>query len=119
MALTLKTNRQSQLIVWSVAKVMKTGDIEHLTKQAYNFLMLSSGFIAHYNLHGFMDYYSDVETLRRDILTNQMNNQWFNFCPGEKDYDYMMQKRDIYNQICAVCQTNGFDGYGAPDQTGI
>lgn len=121
MSLTLKTPRQVQLIVSSVRKVMQTGEIEHLSKSAYDFLYLASGFIAHYNLFGFRDYYSDVENLRRDILINQMNNQWRNFHRGERDYDYMMQKKSIYNQIVEVCNpsTNGFDGYGSPDQTGI
>ena len=32
---------------------------------------------------------------------NQDINQWDNFHPGQKDYDYMMQKKDIYNQIVA------------------
>lgn len=119
MALTLKTPRQVQLIVSSVRKVMQTGEIEYLTKAAYNYLYLASGFIAHYNLHGFRDYYSDVENLRRDILINQMHNQWRNFTKHDEDYDYMMQKKSIYNQIVDACQTNGFDGTGAPDQTGI
>lgn len=105
MALTLKTPRQVQLIVSSVRKVMQTGEIEYLSKAAYDYLYLTSGFIAHYNVHGFRDYYSDVENLRRDILINQMNNQWRNFLPGEQDYDYMMQKKNIYNQIVDVCQS--------------
>jgi hypothetical protein len=104
MALQLKTPRQAQLIVASVRKVMQTGEIEHLTKQAYDFLNLSSGFIAHYNLFGFRDYYSDVENLRRDILIHQMRNQWRNFTAHDKDYDYMMQKKLIYNNLCDVCE---------------
>jgi len=103
MALQLKTPRQEQLIVASVRKVFQTGDIEYLTKQAYNFIMLSSGFIAHYNLLGFMEEYRNVERLRRELLTNQRHNQWFNFNSSDKDYYYMMQKKRIYNKLCEVC----------------
>ena len=104
MALTLKTPRQEQLIVASVRKVLQTGDIEYLTKQAYDFIMLSSGFIAHYNLYGFMEEYRDVEKLRRELLANQRHNQWFNFNSSDKDYSYMMQKKHIYNNLCEVCK---------------
>jgi hypothetical protein len=87
-------------IVNNIAKVIKTSNIELLTKQAYNYLYLAQGFIAHYNLHGFRDYYQDTATLKDDILQFQDSNQWTNFHPGERDYEYMMQKRDIYNAIC-------------------
>lgn len=95
----LKTQRQVQLIVSSFRKVFKTGDIEHLTKPAYNFIYLASGFIAHYNLYGFQDEYRNVDDLKRAIIANVVSNQWTNFHPGERDYDYYMQKRDIYNLI--------------------
>lgn len=100
MAIPLHTPRQVQLIVSSIRKVMQTGDISHLSSSAYKYLYLCSGFIAHYNLYGFRAEYSDVETLRAAILRNRRSNQWFNFHPGERDYDYYMQKRDIYNKIC-------------------
>ena len=108
MALTLKTDKQVQLIVSSVRKVMQTGDIDNLTKQAYDFIMLGSGFIAHFNLHGFRAEYSNVEDLRNALLANQRYNQWSNFRPGERDYEYYMQKKEIYNQICQVCKTHNF-----------
>lgn len=109
MPITLHTPRQTDLIVSSIRKVMNTGDIDNLTGLAYKFLMLSSGFIAHYNLGGFRDYYADVEALRFDIQRNQGNNQWGNFRPGEPDYSYYMQKRDIYNRICAAIATGQED----------
>ncbi len=43
--------------------VLKTGDIEKLTKDCYNFTMNISGFIAHYNHYGFMDNYRNVADL--------------------------------------------------------
>ena len=96
----LKTNLQVKRIVNSFNKVFKTGEIDNLNKQAYDFINLSSGFIAHYNLFGFRDYYSNVELFKRDILDHRPYNQWRNFGPSDRDYDYYMQKREIYNQIC-------------------
>jgi hypothetical protein len=95
--LTLKTVKQCQMIVNNVLKACK--DINQLNKQGYNFLYLCSGFIAHYNLYGFIDYYK-FESLERDILRFKNNNQWSNFRIGEKDSEYYHQMRDIYNTIC-------------------
>jgi hypothetical protein len=50
-----KTKATMVRIINNVAKVIKTGNIELLSKQAYNYLYLCQGFIAHYNWAGFMD----------------------------------------------------------------
>ena len=102
--ISLHSPRQVQLIVSSVSKVMKTGNIQNLSKAAYNYLYLCSGFIAHFNHAGFKSTYSNVEKLRHHILQNKANNQWNNFRAGEKDYEYYMQKKSIYNELCKVCQ---------------
>jgi len=108
MALTLRTPRQADLIVSNLRKVFQTGEIYHLSKSAYNFLYLCSGFIAHYNLHGFRDEYRDVAELKRNILANVNANQWNNFRPGERDYDYYMEKKNIYNRIVTlIVDTSG------------
>jgi hypothetical protein len=93
------TERQKSLIVNNVVAAVK--NIEKLNKTGYNFLYLESGFIAHYNVNGFKDYYTS-ENLRNDILKNRNNNQWNNFRKGEKNYEYYMSKRDVYNRICAA-----------------
>lgn len=95
------TPRQQSLIVNSVVRAIKSGDIEHLTKTAYNFLYLCSGFIAHYDLWGFRDYYRDTEKLRHDIILHTQANMWYNFTPRDRDYEYYMSKRDCYNAIVA------------------
>jgi len=79
-------------------------DIELLDKHGYNFLYLASGFIAHYNLHGFIAHYGNVFELAKDILHNKSSNQWDNFHKGESDYEYMMQKKEIYNTICEFAE---------------
>lgn len=96
MSLTPLTERQKTLIVNNVIKACK--DITQLNKTGYNFLYLASGFIAHYNLYGFIDFYSNT-SLKNDIISFAGQNQWNNFRPGERDYEYMMAKKDVYNRI--------------------
>ena len=95
--LKLRTDRQKAIIINSVVKAC--GNINELNPSAYNFLYLASGFIAHYNLGGFIDYYARYN-LRAYILSCQWENQWENFFPGQENYDYYMQKKEIYNAIC-------------------
>jgi len=77
-----------------------TIDIDSLTSMAYKFIHLSSGFIAHYSLMSFKDHYQIAGNLGDEILANQKRNQWNNFNPGDNDYEYMMQKKKIYNIVC-------------------
>jgi len=90
------TERQKTLIVNNVIKAVK--NIDNLNKTGYNFLYLCSGFIAHYNMNGFISEYSD-RSLKHDILSYAGQNQWKNFRPGEKDYEYYSAKADVYNRI--------------------
>lgn len=98
MALTPLTERQKALIVSNVVKACK--NIESLNKTGYKYLYLCSGFIAHYDLYGFIGHYSD-RSLKHDIVSFAGQNQWKNFRPGERDYDYYMSKADVYNRILA------------------
>jgi len=77
-------------------------DIRLLNKHGYNWIMIKSGFIAHYNLQGFIAHYQYGGALKRAILENQKNNQYGNFSPTDRDYDYCMQQKDIYNRICSI-----------------
>jgi len=54
-------------IIKSMDQVLKIGNIEKLTKDCYNFTMNVSGFIAHYNLYGFMDQYRNTADLIQDL----------------------------------------------------
>jgi hypothetical protein len=86
--------------------VKAAGNIDTLTDKAYRFLNLSSGFIAHYNKFGFMDHYHEPGSLKQDILAHQNHNQWGNFHPGERGYEYYMQKKSIYNAVCDCLKNN-------------
>jgi hypothetical protein len=61
-------------IVGNVEKVLKTGNIDHLSQGAYKFITLHMGFIAHYNLNGFKDSYENVAHLARTLLTSEYSN---------------------------------------------
>ena len=98
MALTPLTERQKALIVSNVVKACK--NINALNSTGYKYINLCSGFIAHYDLYGFQDYYSD-NSLKHDIVSFAGQNQWKNFRPGERDYEYYMAKADVYNRILA------------------
>ena len=94
--MTPLTQREKELISKNVLAACK--DINKLNKRGYDFLYQASGFIAHYNLAGFKAYYSE-HSLKDDIERNYKQNQWRNFRPCERDYDYYMAKRDCYNMI--------------------
>jgi hypothetical protein len=92
------TQRQQDLIVSNVLKAVK--DIEALNKTGYNFLYLANGFIAHYSINGFKGHYTNY-SLEENILANARSNMWFNFQPGDNDYEYYMSKRAVYQRILA------------------
>lgn len=96
--MTPLTERQKTLIVNNIVKAVK--NIDNLNKTGYNFIYQCSGFIAHYDLYGFIASYTG-ESLKRDILSYAGQNQWRNFRPGERDYEYYMAKADVYNRIVA------------------
>lgn len=93
------TQTEIKSIVNSVNKVLKTRNIEHLTKAAYKFVMLSPGFIAHYDIHGFKAAYSNVNNLQADLERNYHAAMWLNFRPGEQNYEYYMSKAEVYKQF--------------------
>jgi hypothetical protein len=94
--MTPLTQREKQLITKNILAACK--DITKLNKRGYDFINVASGFIAHYNLAGFIGYYSE-HSLQEDIERNARQNQWSNFRKGEGYYDYYMAKRDCYNMI--------------------
>lgn len=94
--MTPLTERQKVLIVSNVVKSVK--NIDNLNKTGYNFVYQCSGFIAHYDMYGFIASYTG-ESLKEDLISYAGQNQWRNFRPGERDYEYYMAKADVYNRI--------------------
>jgi hypothetical protein len=90
------TKRQESMIVSNVMKAVDNP--AKLSKQAYKYLYLCSGFIAHYDHGGFISYYQR-NSLKADLLRFRDSNQWKNFTPHDRDYQYYKSKADIYNRI--------------------
>ena len=97
MALTAITSQKQKLIVNNVVKACK--DISKLNKTGYDFLYLSNGFIAHYGINGFKDFYEDSGTLEADIRNNAHQNHGITFTPAQEHYEYYMSKKAVYNEI--------------------
>lgn len=104
------SNQEQKSITQNIIEACK--DISKLSQKGYKWISLCSGFIAHYNLHGFKAEYDPKNNngqplLANSILMNQRNNQWGNFLPNDKDYEYMMQKKKMYNDICKALKDDG------------
>lgn len=100
MALTPISKKQSTTIANNIVKCIKTNNMDHLTSAAYKFISICGGFIAHYNLQGFKDYYSNnIMGFYNDILDNK-TNCWTNYRDTDKDYAYYKSKSDTYQLIC-------------------
>jgi len=65
-----KTNKSG--IIKSIEKVVKTKNIDNLSMEAYQFINIASGFIAHYDINGFKYEYQNVADFVRD-LQNSMD----------------------------------------------
>jgi hypothetical protein len=91
----LEAQEQEKLIK-AIARSIR--DTSKMDQDAYRFVSCASGFIAHFNLHGFIYEYQDKNALRDAMIRNLKTNQWNNFSPRDRDYDYMMQKKHIYNE---------------------
>jgi hypothetical protein len=96
MSLEALTERQKTLIITNVVKACK--NIDNLNKTGYNFVYQCSGFIAHYDLYGFIANYKE-DSLKADILRNTRANEWRNFHPKDENYEYYMSKADVYTRI--------------------
>ncbi len=90
-------------ILNNIEKVFKQNDIYLLSKESYNFLYLMSGFIAHYNHQGFMEYYEDLRILISDI--NSSHDTHHPEYSKDKDFiksyglEYCQSKVDIFKGL--------------------
>ncbi len=101
MALTPITQKQSLMIANNIAKVIKKQDMSLLSISAYKFISIQAGFIAHYNLQGFKDYYrNDVRQFAQEILDYKNISSRTNYQPDHKNYEYYKSKANTYLLIC-------------------
>ena len=74
-------------------------DITCLSLEAYRWIHIKAGFIAHYDLGGFIEEYQTCQNLRDNILANQIHNTSCNRSRKDKDYPYYLQQCEMYQQI--------------------
>ena len=104
MSLSPLTLTEQSAIIKNLASACR--DIRKLNSNGYKFIHLASGFIAHYNRFGFIDAYSEPGALERAIRANAGPNQWSNFRPGERHFDYYLSKRMVYNGVLSALNGN-------------
>ena len=74
-------------------------DITLLTIESYRWLHLRAGFIAHFDLEGFIENYQTSLNLRENILANQIHNTSCIRSLKDRDYPYYLQQCEMYQQI--------------------
>jgi hypothetical protein len=83
------TDTQRKRIVNNVRKVFLTKSIDALNKQAYRFITLRMGFIAHYDLYGFRATYEDLRDFALTLQTSEYS----------RDRDYQLRGRYTANMV--------------------
>lgn len=89
----------------SVKTVIKSGSMDKLTKDAYQFINGLSGFIAHYDIHGFKAYYQDdigsfYNDLRRSADLRDFNRYVSDsFFVESEQNRYYAQKADLCKRL--------------------
>ena len=89
---------REKIVAEKADRVNRYAKYQEIIDQAYKYLYLCSGFIAHYDHGGFISYYQR-NSLKADLLRFRDSNQWKNFTPHDRDYQYYKSKADIYNRI--------------------
>ncbi len=79
------TEKKAQVIAKNVEAVARKKDIKVLSMDAYEFIILKMGFIAHYNLFGFHDAYEDLREFFLRLQTGEYSR--------EKDYNLDQAER--------------------------
>jgi hypothetical protein len=87
--------------VKSIEKVLKKKDLKYLTKEAYNFIILRCGSIAHFSIEGWRYYYRDL----RDFLDFFLIKNEYGECiakVSELDY-WPVEDKEVIREIISTC----------------
>jgi len=87
--------------VKSIEKVLKKRDLKYLTKEAYNFITLRCGSIAHFSIEGWRYHYRDL----RDFLDFFLVKNEYGEClvkVSELDY-WSVEDREVIREIISTC----------------
>jgi hypothetical protein len=96
-------------IISSFQKILKSNDINNLSKDAYQFIMGLSGFIAHYDINGFMSNYQDLRTFIVDILnssdiTDADRYITDNYFSENEQKQYYADKAELCKELCRIAK---------------
>lgn len=69
------TEKKARAIAKNVEDVARKKDIKVLSKDAYEFIILKMGFIAHFNLFGFHDSYEDLRDFFLKLQTGEYSRE--------------------------------------------
>jgi hypothetical protein len=87
--------------VKSIEKVLKKKDLKYLTKEAYCFITLRCGSIAHFSIDGWRYHYRDL----RDFLDFFLVKNEYGECiakVSELDY-WSVEDKEVLREIIATC----------------
>jgi len=87
--------------VKSIEKVLKKKGLKYLTKEAYNFITLRCGSIAHFSIDGWRYYYRDL----RDFLDFFLVKNEYGEClakVSELDY-WPVEDKEVIREIISTC----------------
>jgi hypothetical protein len=87
--------------VKSIEKVLKKKDLKYLTKEAYNFIILRCGSIAHFSIDGWRYHYRDL----RDFLDFFLVKNEYGECLAKmSEHDYWpVEDKEVIREIIATC----------------
>lgn len=88
-------------LVRNVERVFKTASIEQLNMPTYQFITLHMGFIAHYNLPGFQDYYRDLRDFCQKLQTSEYSTDRDYNVKQSVRYEHRQDYGEAYNQSIA------------------
>lgn len=88
-------------IINNIRLVFKAKDINKLSKSAYDFLYLTSGFIAHYDINGFKSYYFDLRNLIKDLKDSSdvVNPEYYLSDSFKENNEYYTSKAKTLKQV--------------------
>jgi len=87
--------------VKSIEKVLKKKDLKYLTKEAYNFIILRCGSIAHFSIEGWRYHYRDL----RDFLDFFLVKNEYGECLAKmSEHDYWpVEDKEVIREIISTC----------------
>jgi len=96
--------RQAERIINNILDACM--DISHLSEEAYRWLRLRNGFIAHHTREGFIADFQHSLHLYENILAYEYANTQCNRLRDDPDYRYCKQQCEMYATIIARIKQN-------------